>query len=252
MSLRFLGFLLSLGMTLPSFGHNSGEGRVTIEPTAQQALEAGIIHYDFQLFDTVKNRVLLPSDLAESNTKILHVIAYDEARKEFNHVHPTVKGTTWSVQFSLPKNGTYFIWAQGQLADGTEFSTFSKAIIEGGAPANAITPLGDQRFGSDDHTLVSLTNNPIHAGQMAMLNFTVSRDDGQAPLMAPYLGALAHLIAASPDGDELIHVHPMAGGTPNTGMIHASFPSEGDYRIWIQFIDRDVLKTIPVSVTVVK
>lgn len=83
-----------------------------------------------------------------------------------------------------------------------------------------------------------------------MLKFKVSRSDGLTPIMAPYLGALAHVIATPTAGDELIHVHPMEGEQPNTGMIHATFPAGGEYRLWVQFIEHDDLKTIPLSVIV--
>ena len=39
---------------------------------------------------------------------------------------------------------------------------------------------------------------------------------------------------------------------PNTGMLHATFPAAGDYRLWIQLMDRGELKTVPLSVTVSK
>ncbi|QDK44646.1 hypothetical protein B9G69_010335 [Bdellovibrio sp. SKB1291214] len=86
----------------------------------------------------------------------------------------------------------------------------------------------------------------------AMLNFQITREDGQAPEITPYLGAFAHVIAVSPDGDELTHVHPMEGSAPNTGMLHATFPTDGDYRVWIQLIDKGELKTIPLSISVLK
>ena len=42
----------------------------------------------------------------------------------------------------------------------------------------------------------------------------------------------------------------MNGGTPTQMMIHTEFQSAGDYRIWVQFLDANVLKVIPLSVTV--
>jgi hypothetical protein len=42
----------------------------------------------------------------------------------------------------------------------------------------------------------------------------------------------------------------MDGGQPNEGMLHVSFPTEGFYRLWVQFIDAGELKTIPLSVAV--
>ena len=85
-----------------------------------------------------------------------------------------------------------------------------------------------------------------------MLTYTVSRNDGTQPEVTPYLGANAHVIVVSPDGDNLIHAHPMDDKNSNTGMMHVTFPSQGDYRIWIQIIDAGVLKVVPLSVTVKK
>ena len=85
---------------------------------------------------------------------------------------------------------------------------------------------------------------------MATLIFKVSREDGTAPTMKPYLGAFAHVIATPSSGDELLHVHPMAGSQPNTGMLHASFAKAGEQRIWIQFIEKNEVKILPISVIV--
>ena len=85
-----------------------------------------------------------------------------------------------------------------------------------------------------------------------MLNFTVSRVDGTAVVLTDYLGALAHVISTPTNGDALNHVHPMAASKPSTGLLHATFDDAGDYRLWIQLIDGGVLKTIPLSVTVLK
>lgn len=244
--------LFSLVFSGPAFSHGDGEERVSLEAETQGDLTAGPIKYDFELFDSTAKKVLTNNDLTETHTKILHLIAYDSSLNEFNHVHPEFDGKLWKSELNLPRNGTYFIWAQGQLLDGTEFSTFSKSKITNGLPETAPVPLGDHRKNSDRSTVIEIANTKIRAGKTAMVNFTVTRNDGQQPVLTPYLGAFAHLIAASPDGDELIHVHPMSGGAPNTGMIHAVFPTEGDYRIWVQLIDRGDLKTIPVSVTVLK
>lgn len=235
-----------------AWAHGDGEGRVSIEPEAQGAYSAGRIHYIFQLYDDQTQKTLSDKDLVETNTKILHLIAYDPSRNEFNHVHPAFDGKMWSVELNLNTNGNYFVWAQGQLLDGTEFSSVVKAQIVNGRPENPVMPLGDVRKATDRFTTIELDKIKLKAGKMAMINFTVTREDGQEAQISPYLGALAHLIAVSPDGDELGHVHPVAGNKPNTGMIHATFPTEGDYRVWVQLMDRGELKTIPLSVAVSK
>ncbi|MDZ4084216.1 MAG: hypothetical protein U1E10_14835, partial [Bdellovibrionales bacterium] len=108
--------------------------------------------------------------------------------------------------------------------------------------------LGDRRSGTIGVSSVEIGKTKITAGKMVMLDLKMSRTDGTAPQLTPYLGAFAHIIATTSDGDELIHVHPM-GTTATAGMIHATFPAAGDYRIWIQYIDSGRLITVPLSVT---
>lgn len=234
-----------------SWAHEN-ESPISIEPESQAVFDAGVIKYDFQLFSDLTKKAVTDKDLILENTKILHLIAYDSSLNEFNHVHPQFNGKIWSVELNLPTNGSYFIWAQGQLLDGTEFSTVVRAQIANGNPELPVLTLGDHRKSSSGSTALELSKVKLKAGQAAMINFSVTRTDGLTPEITPYLGAMAHIITASPDGDELIHVHPMAGSAPNTGMIHAVFPTEGDYRVWVQLIDHGDLKTIPLSVTVSK
>lgn len=232
--------------------HGDSEGRVVIEPEIQGHFQAGVFEYSFQLVDTDLKKVIKDTDLQLSHTKKLHFIAYDPSLNEFTHVHPEFDGKVWKVSLDLPVNGKYFLWAQGQLTDNTEFSAMTRALVVGGKPENPLMPLGDLRKGTDAQTTVELSPSKITAGKMAMISFKVTREDGQTPVMKPYLGAFAHVIATPEDGDELLHVHPMENSVPNTGMLHATFPRAGGYRIWIQFIEHDELKTVPLSVIVVK
>ena len=235
-----------------SWAHDGVESRVTLESEAAGSYSAGQFNYSFQLVDTSANKSLSDKDLSITNTKILHFIAYDSSRNEFNHVHPVFNGKFWSVDLNLLVNGQYFFWAQGQLLDGTEFSVFTKALIKDGKPELPVIPLVETRNASDRMTTVTVDNSKLKAGVTAMLSYKVSRLDGKAAVITPYLGSIAHIIAAAPDGDELIHVHPMAVSDPNSGMVHATFPSAGDYRLWVQLNDQGELKTIPLSVVVSK
>lgn len=236
-------------MSFADQGHNS---RVEIRAESQASIVAGESVYTFKIFDNEQNKDITDQDLNESHTKKLHFIIYDAALKEFSHLHPSFESSNWQTLINLPKNGQYFIWAQGELNDGTAFSVSTKAQVINGQPENQKIALGDVRSGSDKQTILDLAKTKIKAGKMVMINFKVSRNDGLEPIMTPYLGALAHVIATPSSGNELIHVHPMDGNAPNTGMVHATFPREGEYRLWVQFNDRDELKTIPLSVIVYK
>jgi hypothetical protein len=226
--------------------------RVLIQPEAAGSLTAGSINYSFRLEDSSNNANVGDTDLVESNTKKLHFIAFDQALKEFTHVHPEFDGKKWNVTMNLPVNGRYSFWAQGQLNDGTEFSSLVKTEVSGGQNEWPILPLGDARKGTDRMTTVEISKQRIRPGQMVMLDLVVTREDGQAPQLTPYLGAFAHVISTPVGVDELEHVHPQAGSQPNTAMLHASFGRPGEYRIWVQLMDHNELKVIPLSVIVSK
>lgn len=229
-----------------------GHARVSIQTATKVIQASDKIAFSFQIFDNESKKAVSDADLKLSHTKKVHFIVYDASLKEFNHVHPEFVNGQWQTELNLPVNGAYFIWAQGQLNDGVEFSSSSRLKVEGGKVAWAIANLGDHRKNTSNHTTVELSQQKIKAGKMTMLTYQVSRDDGAIPVVTPYLGANAHVIAVSPNGEELIHVHPMDGQDAATGMLHATFPSAGDYRIWVQLNDHDELKTVPLSVTVIK
>ncbi|MES3038596.1 MAG: hypothetical protein V4736_11885 [Bdellovibrionota bacterium] len=241
------GITILISTSFAQHNHNA-DGEVTM--TSQIAeTNAGNINYIFQLKGNGKP--IGDSDLVETHTKKLHLIVYDAALKEFSHVHPEYTAGNWATKIELPVSGEYFVWAQGSVKGGIAFSSYQKLKIKGGSQAWKPESLGDHRKASYLGSVVELSDQKITAGKMVLVKYTVTRENGTAPSITPYLGAQAHVIAVSPDGKQLIHVHPMDSGEPNSGAIHATFPTAGDYRIWVQFIDGEVLKTVPLSVTVI-
>lgn len=242
-------FCLALGVQL---AHAHGdESRVALESDLVKS-QAGKVIYQFQLVDTASNKLIADADLQLSHEKKIHLLVYDPSLREFQHVHPEFKDDAWSVELNFSVNGNYWVWAQGQLAaDGEEFSSFNRIEITGGAATWPTPPtLGDVRSGTSGNSKVDLGTNKISAGKMVMLSVKLTRTDGSQPQIEPYLGAFAHVVAVPEDGDSLLHIHPMNGSKPNEGMIHATFPQAGNYRLWIQYIDGGVLNTIPLSIRV--
>ncbi len=252
--MKHFGILLGLGVIAlwgqPSSAHGTQESRVEIEPVATSTV-AGTTQYAFQLVDTSKSSLIGDVELNISHEMKLHLIVYDPSLGEFQHVHPEFDGTNWMVTLQFAVNGNYWVWAQGELAvDGEKFSSSTRLDVTNGAAQLPAPPvLGDRRLGSLGVSAVDIGKTKITAGKMVMLDLKMSRTDGTSPQLAPYLGAFAHIIATTSDGDELIHVHPM-GTTATAGMIHATFPAAGDYRLWVQYIDGGNLITIPLSVKV--
>ena len=242
--------LLLMFVGLNALAHDV-ESRVSLEPENTTAI-AGKTIYQFQLVDTKLNKLITDADLTISHEKKLHFLAYDPSLNEFQHVHPEFDGKMWSVELNFSVSGNYWVWVQGELAvDSEEFSASNRLMVSGGANAWPTPPvLPDNRTGVLGNSKVELSKSKIVAGKMVMIMVKFTRTDGTQPNIEPYLGAFAHVVAVPEDGDSLMHVHPMAGSNPNEGMIHATFPEAGNYRLWIQFIDGGNLKVIPLSVQV--
>lgn len=247
-----LAFFFTFAHTTAALAHDEENG-ITLESTVASSVKAGVIHYTFDLYDNEAKKNLTDSDLQESHEKILHLFVYDAALKEFQHIHPAFINGQWSIDFNLTVNGKYWIWAQGALAsDGDEFSAFENLNIMNGKPENQIpTSLGDIRTANDGISKVDLMGKAkANTASMLMMNF--SRTDGTQPEITDYLGAFAHIVIVPNDGSALIHAHPMPTGKPNEGMLHATFPKVGDYRVWIQFMDAGTLRTTALSIKVLK
>lgn len=248
-------FILIATMMLSALTMNAGahekESRVAIESDMTAPVQAGKVNYMFELVDTKLNKVLTDIDLNTTHEKKLHMLAYDPALKEFQHVHPEFDGHVWKVELNFSVNANYWVWTQGELAsDKSEFTSSTRLTVQGGAPAWPAPRLTESRNGSSGVSTVALSAGKLTAGRMAMLTVKFARNNGTPAQITPYLGAFAHAVAVTDDGDSLLHVHPMDGDKPNEGMLHVTFPSAGMYRLWMQFMDGGELKVIPLAVRV--
>ncbi len=237
-----------------SQAHQTDEGPVALEISSSNPLTVGKTALKFQLVNNESNHLISQDDLALAHEKKLHLLIYDPSLNQFQHVHPLFTATadsTWEVEVNFSVNGNYWVWAQGEFAaNGTEFSAPARIMVTGGLPELPPPQLTDSRTGEDRGSILVLSSTPLKANKMAMLGMSFRRKDGSKPQLTPYLGALAHIVATPTDGDSLIHVHPMAGSSPESAMLHVTFPEPGIYRLWIQFNDGGELKTIPLALEV--
>jgi hypothetical protein len=79
---------------------------------------------------------------------------------------------------------------------------------------------------------VRLDAGAVRAGREGKLSFSVSRH-GTTIRTEPYLGAGGHLVALREGDLAYLHVHPEEGGDAVSFM--TEFPSEGRYRLYLQF-----------------
>ncbi|WP_374073414.1 hypothetical protein [Bdellovibrio bacteriovorus] len=232
-------------------GHEKPQASLKWEILSPKDLTAGAARFEFRISNSQGNQFLSDQDLVETHERKIHLLVYDKSLNEFQHVHPEFSGSRWIADLSFVKNGNYKVWIQGKTLDAVEFNLPGDLKVAGGETAWPTPPnMKDVRSGADGDSLAALSMQKLNKGRMAMLDLVLTQSNGKPAEVTPYLGAFAHVVAVPEDGESLIHVHPMEGSAPNKGMLHVTFPKAGSYRLWVQFIDRNALRTVPLSVQV--
>jgi hypothetical protein len=129
----------------------------------------------------------------------------------------------------------------------------SKTVFVAGEPDAPIsledaklTPDLDCQHGQNSEVeLVMDPPQPV-AGMKTLIFFDFNPADG----MTKWLGAWAHMLAASDDLMDTIHEHPfIADGGPKM-QFNLIFPRARTYRVWLQFEREGVVNTVAFNIPV--
>ena len=168
-------------------------------------------------------------DFDVEHEKRMHLILARRDLSNFQHLHPeqTADGS-WTANVRLDDAGSYRLFADFSH-DGEAQTLATDLRVDGAAdlrplPEPAPTAVSDGGYD------VRLEAGDARPGQEADLRFTITKD-GVPVETEPYLGAGGHLVALR-DGDlAFLHVHPM----DDSVRFAATFPTEGRYRLFLQF-----------------
>ena len=203
---------------------------------------------------TLTLRVLNPQTKASVkqfeivHEKLVHLFVISENLEFFAHIHPTAQPDgTFQQQVRLPYGGMYRLLADfypsgsvPQLAAGTVFATGPNP------PAHLAPALAPCKSENLTAALRLEPEQPI-AGLETKLFFTLNPSTG----IQPYLGTWAHMLAASADLIDLLHIHPfLADGKSPVMQFNVIFPRTGLYRIWTQFQRENTVNTTVFTVPV--
>ena len=181
--------------------------------------------------------------------KLFHMFVVSQDLQYFIHDHPVMQpDATFKYEAKLPKPGLYRILGDFYPSGGTPQLIAKTIIVPGGTlkPARLEPDLTTKHAENMDVELVMDPPQPI-AGLKTLLFFHVKPAEG----LEQYIGAWAHMLAASDDLIDLIHTHPfIADGGPQI-QFNLIFPRARTYRIWVQFQRKGVVNTavftVPVS-----
>jgi len=189
----------------------------------------------------------------ESHEKQLHLIVVRRDMAGFQHVHPTLADSgTWSVPVDLAA-GDYRVFADFVPAGGEGLTLGADLHVAGGYQPQPLPPAATTAT-VDGYTVT--LSGAGKAGESSPLVLSISRDGKPVTDLQPYLGAYGHLVALRASDLAYLHVHPMGvpgdGATPAGPQIgfDTTFPSYGDYRLFLDFKHGNVVRTAEFTVSI--
>jgi hypothetical protein len=170
-------------------------------------------------------------DFEVEHEKRMHLILVRRDGRGFQHLHPELDDDgIWRVALTLSDAGAYRVFADFKH-EGEARTLAADLTVDGKADYQPL-PAPTTTVSTGDGYEVRLDAGALRAGREAELGFTVSRD-GEPVRAQEYLGAGGHLVALREGDLAYLHVHP-EGHSDTVGFM-TEFPSEGRYRLYLQF-----------------
>ncbi|MGH3992673.1 MAG: hypothetical protein ACRDSN_09465, partial [Pseudonocardiaceae bacterium] len=155
---------------------------------------------------------------------------------------------TWRTPLTVSQAGSYRVFADFKR-EGRSQTLAADLAVDGRVNWRALPPPATTARTTDGYE-VRINGTRTRAGRESELRFEVSRG-GRPVEVEPYLGAGGHLVALREGDLAYLHVHPTEGGheagaspahgedtAPGHGepiAFATEFPSEGRYRLFLQF-----------------
>jgi hypothetical protein len=212
------------------------------------------IELKFRIEDPIKHEQV--KDFTKMHGKLYHLFVVSQDTMFFNHVHPQEQPDgSFILQQKFPHPGMYRILSDIYPTGGTPQLIASTVMVPGAGFKLEIPKLQPDVTPKDDKNLhVELVTDPPDpiAGFKTMMFFrlTPNKDIEQ------YLEAWGHMLIASYDLIDMIHVHPALPPTdPDEGaykqiQFNTIFPRAGIYRVWIQMQRAGVVNTVAFNIPV--
>lgn len=173
--------------------------------------------------------------------KLFHMFVVGQDLQFFVHDHPTLEPDgDFVFNLAFPKAGMYRVLGDF-YPDGATPQLIAKTVIVPGTPPKPAILPRDYSTKQAENLQVEIRTDPPQpvAAQKTLIYFKLSPADG----IEKYIGAWAHMLAASDDLIDMIHTHPfIADGGPQMEFT-VDFPRARTYRVWVQFQRKGVVNT---------
>lgn len=222
---------------------------VTFSPPVFRAGEK--VQITFRIADPVTSKAVKHYEIVHE--KLFHLFLVSQDLQYFVHDHPVPQADgSFIYEETFPKAGMYRILGDFYPTGGTPQLVPKTVVVPSAAgqeiPLALASPKPDLDVKHCTNLDVELTTDPPTpiVGLKTLLFFKLNPADG----LEKYIGAWAHMLAASDDLIDLIHDHPfIADGGPQM-QFNIIFPRAHTYKIWVQFQRKGVVNTAAFTVPV--
>lgn len=174
-------------------------------------------------------------DLEIMHERPMHLILVRDDLNHFDHIHPTLEGEEWAVQYTFTAGGHYRIWID--FMKGMPHLVDFDVMIDG--PADAEEP--DRLEGLQ----VEMERDGTR------FQFAVKDVRGKhVPLTESFLGAAAHLVTIDAPLEDFGHAHDEDLDGDHLLTFTPTFSTTGPHRGWLQFSYQGKDRTAPFSFSV--
>lgn len=179
--------------------------------------------------------------------KLFHAFIVSQDLAFFRHGHPVFENGRFVYDVALPRAGVYRILGDFYPEAATPQLLTHTLIVPGRAPA-PVKLHRDYRAKQAENMKVSFVAIPERprAGIETRLRFLLDPADG----VERYLGVWAHMLTASDDLVDMMHIHPSIADGSAELEFKVVFPRPRVYRVWVQFQRKGVVNTAHFDVPV--
>ncbi|MBI1895217.1 MAG: hypothetical protein HYZ57_04410 [Acidobacteria bacterium] len=233
------------GMKLRPGLPDAREFEVTIRTTPARLIPGRPLRLAFRVQDPESHKPVRDFDIVHE--KLLHLFIVREDLGYFAHEHPRIQPDgSFLLDTTFPTPGHYRLLADFYPKGATPQLIARSLIVPGPPPTADLKPdLAPRKSVNTEASLRLEPPQPI-AGQKTMMFFRLAPPDG----LEPYLGAWGHMLAASADLIDLLHLHPAWEEKGPVVQFNAIFPRPGLYRVWVQFQRQGRVNTFAFTVPV--
>lgn len=195
------------------------------------------------------NKPLLPSEIKETHTEIIHLLVFDQTLTDYQHIHPTPTNKPGFYQFEwTPKEKSqYRVWVDltplctnQQEYIMANLGDLSKVPQKVNKTLNSTYSLGARA--DKLYFVLSFDSQDLINGKATRGKVLVKDSQGHPfNQLEPVMGAFAHIVAINEDFKTIAHVHPM-GAEPSKDSerggpeleFHIEPNKPGFWKIWVQ------------------